>query len=154
MAETQDRAATIRRGVTRLARRLRAERPADALSGNKASVLSHLYREGPSTPGALAIAEHQQPQSLSRTFNELEAAGLITRCPSERDRRESVLKITAAGSEALTLDMADRDVWLADALGNVTEAEAEILRIAAALMDQLAGCSTTARPALAEQRHT
>jgi len=89
---------------------------------------------------------------MSRTFNELQVAGLITRCPSERDRRESVLTITAAGCEALTRDMADTDAWLANALGTITEGVGEILRIAATLMDQLAGCSTIARPDCAEQR--
>jgi hypothetical protein len=34
--------------------------------------------------------------------------------------------------------MADRDAWLAEALGTLTAAEADILRVAAGLMDRLA----------------
>jgi DNA-binding MarR family transcriptional regulator len=147
-----DNATAIRGAVTRLSRRLRAERPPGALSGNKLSVLSHLYRNGPTTPGVVAAAEHQQPQSLSRTFTELQLAGLVTRRPSEQDRRQSVLTITTAGVDALTRDMADRDAWLAEALGSLTDTEADFLRIAAALMDRLADSSTAARRPADRQR--
>jgi DNA-binding MarR family transcriptional regulator len=99
-----------------LARRLRAEHPADALSSNKVSVLSFLYRNGPSTPGAIAASEHQQPHSLTRTLGELQLVGLVTRQPSDHDRRGSVLTITSAGRKALARDMADRDAWLADVI--------------------------------------
>jgi DNA-binding MarR family transcriptional regulator len=132
----------IRGGATRLGRRLRAERPATALSGTTVSVLSHLYREGPSTPGAIAVAEHQRPQSLTRTFNELQAQGLVSRAPSVQDRRGSVLTLTPAGQAALVKDMAHRDAWLAAALTTLTDAEIEIVRVAATLMDRLADVST------------
>lgn len=131
-------AAEIRRGATRLSRRLRAERPADALSVNKLSVLSHLYRDGPTTPGRLASAEHQRPQSLTRVFAELEQDGLIFRGESAEDRRRSVLDLTAAGLRALGQDMAHRDAWLAAALADLSETEREVLRIAGNLMDRLA----------------
>ena len=108
----QDRAASIRRGVTRLSSRLRVERPTGAMAGNKITVLGHLHLHGQSTAGAIAAAAHQQPQSLTRTFNELQLAGLITRSPGEHDRRESVLTLTDAGRQALFRDMADRDAWL------------------------------------------
>jgi DNA-binding MarR family transcriptional regulator len=131
-------AADARRGATRLARRLRAERPAHALSANKIGVLSHLHRHGPSTPGDVAAAERQRPQSLTRVFAELESAGLISRTVSPADRRESLLGIAPAGFEALSLDMAERDVWLAGVIAGLTETEAQVLRIAGVLMDRLA----------------
>lgn len=53
--------------MLRLGSRLRHERPTGALSSNKLGVLSHLRRHGPSTPSAIAAAEHQQLQSLTRT---------------------------------------------------------------------------------------
>jgi DNA-binding MarR family transcriptional regulator len=132
------RAATIRRGVIRLSSRLRAERPPGAMAGNKVSVLGHLNRYGPSTAGAIAAAANQQPQSLSRTFNELQLAGLIIRRPGELDRREVILSLTDAGRQALIADMASRDSWLQEALDSLSEAEAEILRVAAGLMERLA----------------
>src|SRR5438874_2589142 len=84
-------ASEIRRGAMRLARRLRAERSPGALSANKMGVLGHLYRRGPSTPGEVASADRQQPQSLTRVFTELERDGLISRAPDERDRRQTLL---------------------------------------------------------------
>jgi DNA-binding MarR family transcriptional regulator len=132
------RAATIRRGVLRLSSRLRAERPVGAMAGNKVSVLGHLHRYGPSTAGAIADAASQQPQSLSRTFNELQMAGLISRRPGEHDRREVILSLTDAGRQSLIADMASRDDWLEQALDSLSEPEAEILRVAAGLMERLA----------------
>ena len=131
-------AAEIRQGATRLAQRLRAERSSGALSINKLSVLSHLYRHGPTTPGELAAAEHQQPQSLTRVFAELEHDGLVSRARGTRDRRQSVIDITAAGLDALARDMAERDAWLASAIAELTETERQVLRLAGSLMDRIA----------------
>ncbi len=129
----------LRGGVTRLARRLRSERPRGALSPTKLAVLAHLYAVGPSTPSEVAEAEHQQLQSLTRVFADLERTALISRAPSEDDRRASVLTITSEGVQALGDDMVQRDRWLADALLVFTDVEVEVLRIAAGLLDQLAG---------------
>jgi DNA-binding MarR family transcriptional regulator len=131
-------ASEVRRAANRLTRRLRTERSADALSTNKLAVLSHLYRNGPTTAGRIAAVEHQRPQSLTRVFAELERAGLIARTSSPRDRRQSVLELTATGLRALADDMAERDAWLAAALGELSETERQVLRIAAGIMDRLA----------------
>lgn len=45
-------AAEIRQGTVRLARRLRSERVGEGLSLNKLSVLGHLLRHGPMSPGS------------------------------------------------------------------------------------------------------
>lgn len=136
--ERLEAATGIRRGATRLARRLRAERGPDALSANKIGVLAHLLRAGPASPGEIAAAEHQLPQSLTRVFAELEADGFVIRSPSERDRRAALLQLTAAGREALARDMAVRDRWLAGALIDLSPAEIEVLRQAGPLMERLA----------------
>ncbi|MFJ9631159.1 MarR family winged helix-turn-helix transcriptional regulator [Streptomyces sp. NPDC091280] len=132
-------AARIRRGVVRLNRRLRQERGESGLSPNQLIVLGHLYRHGSATPGEVAVAERQKPQSLTRAFGELEAEGLIAREPSAVDRRQSVLTLTAAGRRALDRDMAERDVWLAEALGSLSETERGVLSLAGAIMERLAG---------------
>jgi DNA-binding MarR family transcriptional regulator len=134
-----DEVSTLRRGTLRLARRLRAERPAGAMSANKIAVLAHLRRAGECTPGQIAEAERQRPQSLTRVFTELERDGLITRTRSAKDRRASVLALTPEGLRALAADMADRDAWLTQALADLTDAEIDLLRIAGRLMDRLAG---------------
>ena len=134
--------AQIRRGATRLARRLRLERPTDGqLSLGKLAVLGHLRRWGAATPGELASAERLQPQSLTRVIAELAAQDLITRHRDERDRRQYVLEITPAGRLALVEDMDGRDAWLAQAMegGGLTETERQVLYLAGALMDRLSG---------------
>jgi DNA-binding MarR family transcriptional regulator len=128
----------VRRGLMRLGRRLRQERPPASLSPNQLGVLSHLHRHGPATPGEVAAAERQRPQSLTRAFAELQAEGLIVRSQDRADRRQSVLAVTPAGRAALARDVAGRDDWLASALGTLTETEREVLRLAGALMERLA----------------
>lgn len=131
-------ATAVRQGSTRLGRRLRSVRSPGALSTNKISVLSHLYRYGPSTPGDVAASDRQQPQSLTRVFAELERDGLVARTSGAEDRRQSIISITAAGSAVLEHDVAERDAWLAGALAALTETERQVLRLAAALMEQIA----------------
>jgi DNA-binding MarR family transcriptional regulator len=138
-------AAALRRGTTRLGRRLRAERPDGALSGNKVSVLGYLRRFGAATPGEIAASEGQRPQSLTRVFAELELAGLITRSRSTVDGRAAVLDLTDAGREVLRADMASRDAWLAAAMEQLTETEVEVLRLAGGLMERLAATEVEAR---------
>ncbi|WP_269856800.1 MarR family winged helix-turn-helix transcriptional regulator [Streptomyces sp. RPT161] len=137
-------------GLLRLGSRLRHERPPGALSPNKMSVLGHLRRRGPSTPGSIAASEHQQPQSLTRSFAELETDGLITRAPSEEDRRVSVLSITEAGRQALAQDLAQREAWLTEAMGPLTETEQQVLLLAGRLMNRLADTPPTTATRKAE----
>ena len=134
-------ATDLRRSVTRLGRRLRAERSVDALSANKLCVLSYLYAKRDCSPGEVAAAEHLQPQSLSKLLAELEAEGLTERSRSSRDGRQSILKITQKGKDSLRRDMGERDIWLAAAISSVSETEVQLLQIASAIMERLADYS-------------
>ncbi|MEY9871645.1 DNA-binding MarR family transcriptional regulator [Streptacidiphilus sp. MAP12-33] len=140
--ETDDRAHALLQGMLRLGTRLRHERPAGALTANKTIVLGHLHRNGPSTPSAVAAAEHQQLQALTRTFAELEADGLLTRERSETDRRASILSITDHGTRVLAGDFAQRAAWLGAALAELTETEQQLLVLASQLMIRLADANT------------
>jgi DNA-binding MarR family transcriptional regulator len=142
--ELLEAATGLRRGITRLGRRLRAERPEPRedepeLSNLGLSVLAHLHRQGRMTPGALAAAERLQPQSLTRTLAVLEHEGLVIREPEGRDGRSSLLALTEPGVEALVQDMRRRDEWLAAAMAReLTRTERELLRLAGDLMEHLA----------------
>ncbi len=129
--------AAVRSSVLRLARRMRAERASQGLSSNMLGVLALLYREGPMAPGAIAAAEQQQPQSLTRVFADLQRNGLISRERSDTDHRQYVLAITADGLAALKQDMATWDVWLGGAMNALSPAEQQVLLIAARLMDRM-----------------
>ena len=70
-----DDTALIVRGVLRLSRRLRAERPDSSVSLSALGILSTLHRSGPMPAARLAQAERLQPQSLSRLIADLLQGG-------------------------------------------------------------------------------
>jgi DNA-binding MarR family transcriptional regulator len=132
-------AAAVRRGASRLARRLRLERSGPGETLLRLSVLGHLARRGPMSAGELANADRLQPQSLTRTLAGLEQEQLVTRQADQVDRRRSLLEITDAGLAVLHDDMRQRDSWLARAMTRqLTETECQFLRVAADLMERLA----------------
>jgi DNA-binding MarR family transcriptional regulator len=132
-------AVAVRRAVLSIGRSLKAQRPAEGRPSLELSVLGHLHRRGPMTPGDLAAAERVQPQSLTRTLTSLEHVGMIDRTAHPRDGRRAVLTLTRAGLDALRTDMAVRDDWLAAAMASyLTETECELLRLAAGLLERLA----------------
>jgi DNA-binding MarR family transcriptional regulator len=132
-------AVAVRRGVMSLGRRLKLERPAGGLTSLELSVLGHLHRRGPLTPGEIAAAERVQPQTLTRTLTSLETTGLTSRTDHPEDGRRALLTLTDAGLVALRQDMAERDSWLAAAMeGTLTGTETELLRLAATLLERVA----------------
>jgi DNA-binding MarR family transcriptional regulator len=132
-------ATEVRRGVISLARRLRLERNEIGLTALELSVLGHLHRRGPLTPGELATAERVLPQSLTRTLAALEEAGLAYRQPDPADGRRSLLAVTENGHAALRSEMEQRDNWLAAAMSaELTSTEIELLRLAGSLLERIA----------------
>jgi DNA-binding MarR family transcriptional regulator len=75
----------VRVAVGRIMRRLRQTHEAGEVTFSEASVLSRLDREGPTTPGALAVAEGVRPQAMAATVGELERRGLLARAADPRD---------------------------------------------------------------------
>jgi DNA-binding MarR family transcriptional regulator len=139
MVAISDDTALIVRGVLRLSRRLRSERPESGVSLSALGMLSTLHRTGPMPAARLAKAERLQPQSLSRLIAQLERDGLIKRRPGEQDRRTLILEITAAGRKALSHDMTARRVWLEAAMRKeLMPGEREMLAHAAVAMLRLA----------------
>ncbi|MGW5352138.1 MarR family winged helix-turn-helix transcriptional regulator [Streptomyces sp. NPDC004031] len=134
-----DPVADLRRAVNRLGRRMRAERPPDAMPSGRLGVLAQLYRAGPSTPGALAAALHVQPQSLTRTLAALTRDGMVSRSRAAEDGRSQVVVLTERGYTAMAHDVAVMDTWLRSRIDSELNAtEREVLRLAATLLDRLA----------------
>ena len=127
----------LRAAVLRLARRLRVGRELSALSNNKVAILSHLVREGESTPSRISADERQHAQSLTRPLAELEAASLVERFPDPGDGRRSVLRVTAAGRDAFEADMRLRDQWLCGALSGLDRRGLGTLREGATILWRL-----------------
>jgi DNA-binding MarR family transcriptional regulator len=138
-------ATEVRRGIISLARRLRLERNDLGLTALELSVLGHLHRRGPLTPGELATAERVQPQSLTRTLAALEDAGLTSRQSDPADGRRSLLAITDQGQAGLRTEMEQRDNWLAAAMAaELTTTEIGLLRLAGTLLERLADAHSAA----------
>ena len=137
-----DAATSLRRGVTRLGQRLRAERPAGSQPLARLGVLAQLHQRGPASAGALAVSAGVQPQTLTRTLAGLEHDGLVSRQADPADRRRALLALTSAGREVLAADMQQRDGWLAAAMASeLTPTEREMLRLAGELMERLAAAA-------------
>lgn len=141
---TDARAVTL--ATTALAARLRTERHGE-LSLNQTAVLGRLLNCGPMTPGEVADQLRMLPQSLTRTFAALEAAGYVLRSPDPSDGRQSLLGCTSAGAAALRSEFASRTRWLqAAARSTLTEDDWTHLVRAAEIMQRLADVDADVAP--------
>ena len=132
-------ASALRLSVMRLARRMRAERADTALSLTALSALATLERHDALTPGELAAAERVQPPSMTRVVAGLQDAGLVARAQHPTDGRQVLLTVTPAGTALLREDRRRREAWLAQRLTELDDADREVLRAAAVVLDRLAG---------------
>jgi hypothetical protein len=126
-------ASTLRGGATRLARRLRSQRPDGSLSSNKISLLSHLARHGTSTRAYISTVEHHQaPEMIEQAERDLLAAGMIAYTDDAK------LMITESGERALAEDGELRDAWLVGVLADMSDRDRRLLREAGELMTRIA----------------
>ena len=134
-------ASALRISVSRLARRLRAERLAKGLepglSDTQLAALGALERHGAMTPGELADHEKVQPPSMTRVIAALEERSLVRRGPHATDRRQVVLTATQAGREVVQQSRSLREAWLAQRLHELTPQERATLRAAAPILEKL-----------------
>jgi DNA-binding MarR family transcriptional regulator len=134
-------ATALRISVTRLARRLRAERLTKGLepglSDTQLAALAALERHSAMTPGELADHEKVQPPSMTRVITALEELGLVMRAPHASDRRQVVLTVTDRGRELVQQSRLLREAWLAKRLRDLTPQERAALRAAAPILEKL-----------------
>jgi len=134
-------ASALRISVSRLARRLRAERLAKGLepglSDTQLAALGALERHAEMTPGELADHEKVQPPSMTRVISALEERGLVTRGPHPTDRRQVVMRVTEHGRAVVEQSRQLREAWLAQRLGELTPQERTTLRAAAPILEKL-----------------
>src|SRR5215813_15045894 len=115
-------ASALRISVSRLARRLRAERAAHGLpelselSDTQLGALATLERHGAMTPGELAEHEKVQPPSMTRVIAVLEERSLVLRSPHPTDRRQVILTVTGEGRAVVQRGRRRKDAWLAQRL--------------------------------------
>jgi DNA-binding MarR family transcriptional regulator len=134
-------ASALRISVSRLARRLRAERAAHGLqlelSDTQLGALATLERKGAMTPGELAEHEKVQPPSMTRVIAVLEQRGLVMRAAHATDKRQVVLTVSDEGREVVHQSRKFREAWLARRLRELTPQEKSKLRAAAPILEKL-----------------
>jgi DNA-binding MarR family transcriptional regulator len=134
-------ATVLRISVSRLARRLRAERLTKGLepglSETQLAALAALERHSAMTPGELAEHEKVQPPSMTRVIAALEERGLVMRAPHATDRRQVVLTVTEHGRAVVQQLRQLREAWLALRLHDLSPQERAILRSAAPILEKL-----------------
>jgi DNA-binding MarR family transcriptional regulator len=134
-------ASVLRISVSRLARRLRAERTGGlsetGLSDTQLAALAALERHAGLSPGELAAREKVQPPSMTRVIATLEERGLIVRSPHLTDRRQVVLSVTEDGRNVVKESRRLRDAWLTRRLKELTPEERAALRAAAPVLEKL-----------------
>jgi DNA-binding MarR family transcriptional regulator len=126
-----DVANELRPAVLHLARRLRRELAPLGITGGQAALL-HAVRTHPGIGiRGLAELEGVSTPAMTAYVDRLQAAGLVGRRRSERDRRRVELELTAEGARVLRSARSRRTAWLAARLGRL-EPE-EVARIEDAL---------------------
>jgi DNA-binding MarR family transcriptional regulator len=120
--------------VVRLARQLRFRRPESPVSLSQLSALATLAKEGPMTPGALAIRERVRPPSMTRVIASLCELGFVDRCPHPNDGRQVLVSVSATGADLIEVERRASREWLQQRLTELQPEQRKTLLAAADLM--------------------
>jgi DNA-binding MarR family transcriptional regulator len=91
--------------------------------------MSLLDQYGELLPNELAAMEKITNQSMSQILNHLAGLGYINRRISKKDKRKSIITLSAKGSTVLKQVRSERDNWLYQAIDQTcTASEIEILK--------------------------
>lgn len=123
--------------VVRLARQLRFRRPDSPVSLSQLSALATLDKEGPITPGALAIRERVRPPSMTRVIASLAELGFVDRCAHPDDGRQVLVSVSSAGRDLLDVERRASQEWLQQRLAQLHPNERKTLLAAADLMSAI-----------------
>jgi DNA-binding MarR family transcriptional regulator len=124
--------------VSRLYRRLRAEKASDQISDSQLSVLALLVKAGPHTLRELSDHEHVTPPSMNQTVNALADAGCVARKGDPDDGRKVILVATAKGAGLIAETRHRRHAWLNAQLQGLSAGERKILSAATGIINKIA----------------
>lgn len=151
MTATQTRtdaglATALRISVSRLARRLRAQRTTSGmteavLSETQLAALTALEVHHAMTPGELAEHEKVQPPSMTRVIAVLTERNLVLKSPHPTDRRQVILTVTDEGRALVQRVRRRKDAWLDRRMAELTAAERATLRAAVPILEKLSQSS-------------
>jgi len=124
--------------LQKVSRRIRGNRGDEMISDSQLGVLFSLVIEGPKTPGELAAREHVSPPSMTRTVNELEKRGLVSRVPHTEDARKIEVLPTAAGETLAAETRRMRFEWFSRRLAELSDDERAALSASMPVLRRLA----------------
>jgi DNA-binding MarR family transcriptional regulator len=132
-------ASSLRDVASRMHKRLRKEvKSVDNLSLTEVTTLSYLYTYGAMYPSELAEVAMVKAQSMSQIITHLEELKIITKTPSDIDKRKIAISLTGYGKQMVEQTRYERDEWLDNAIEkNLSAAEKKTLQEAVALMNKL-----------------
>jgi DNA-binding MarR family transcriptional regulator len=114
----------------------------DDVTGPQLRVLVLMFRDGPTTPSAVAAELNVHASNATRVCSRLERAGFIGRLPASSDRRLRRFDLTTSGRALVRDVMAQRRTALGRILDRLSEREAEQLRSALDTFAQAAATET------------
>ncbi|TPG35606.1 MarR family winged helix-turn-helix transcriptional regulator [Mycolicibacterium hodleri] len=123
--------------VVRLARQLRFRRPDSPVSLSQLSALATLAKEGPITPGALAIRERVRPPSMTRVIASLAELGFVDRRSHPDDGRQVLVSVSRAGHDLIDIERRASQEWLQQRLDELQPDQRKTLVAAADLMSAI-----------------
>ncbi len=124
--------------VTRLYRRLRAEKADDQIGDSHRTVLALLVKEGPRTLRELSDREHVTPPSMNQTVNALAEWGYVERRGDPDDGRKVILVATPAGAALIAETRRRRYAWLNAQLAALSVSERRLLSAATGIINKIA----------------
>lgn len=131
----QEVADLLHSAAIHLLRRAREQDETAGLSPARLSALSVVVFRGPLTLGELAAAEGVRSATMTGIVNGLEAEGLVRRRPHASDGRAVLIEASAGGRRLLEQARARRIDLVASKLGDLSEADLELLWQAAELLE-------------------
>jgi DNA-binding MarR family transcriptional regulator len=134
--KTEDVADLLHSASIHLLRRAAEADRGDGLSRARLSALSVVVFRGPLTLGELAAAEGVRSATMSGIVNGLERDGLVRRRPHGTDRRAVQVEATATGRRLLDRARTRRIALVASKLGDLSQAELDMLHRAAELLER------------------
>ena len=129
----------LRPVLLKLNRQLRREIHSLGVTGGQASLLFTIQRRAGIGVRELAALEGMSAPGMSKYVGRLEAAGLVAREPSGRDRRRVGLRVTPEGERVLRSVKSRRTAWLAARLKGLSEAELRAVDAAIEPLQELIG---------------
>lgn len=105
--------------AARLGERMQAALAERGLTTAKASILFRIERDGPVVQRELSDQLRCTPRHVTALIDDMSAAGFVERKPHPKDRRATLVTLTARGRRAAGRMKSERTQAAADLLGDV-----------------------------------